>query len=123
MLGVQLNLERRARLGKALLAPDKAPSSEIGDAEIDAIEIEPEYTGPHLSWPLTSEHMLDLMKAFKEGKVLHSKYVLQLLHKFTEANRKLPTVVKVKIAERSRLTIVGDTRTIRGGFINSNNIV
>lgn len=105
----QANLERRAKLGVALLAPAKAPSSEIGDAEIDAIQIEPEYKGPHITWPLSADTMLDLIKAYKEGKVLHSKYVLQLLHKFIEANRKLPTVVKIKIAERSRLTIVGDT--------------
>lgn len=105
----QLNLERRAKLGVALLAPEQAPSSEIGQAEIDAIEIEEGYTGPHLSWPLNPDTMLSMLKAFKEGKTLHSKYVLQLLHKFTAQNKKFPTVVKVSIKERSRLTIVGDT--------------
>lgn len=105
----QQNLERRAKLGAALRAPEEAPSSEIGDREIDAIQIEPQYEGPHLSWPLTSDIMLELVAAFKEGKVLHSKYVLQMLHKFTEFNKTLPNVVTITIKERSRLTIVGDT--------------
>lgn len=81
----------------------------VPDAEIDAIHVEPQYDGPHLSWPLTPENMLGLVQAFKEGKVLHSKYVLQMLHKFTHYNKALPTVVQITIKERSRLTIVGDT--------------
>ena len=93
----------------SFLTTSRPAPSVCTDAEIDAIKVEAEYDGPHISWPLTPEMMLGLVQAFTEGKVLHSKYVLQMLHKFTEYNKTLPTIVQVSIKERSRLTIVGDT--------------
>lgn len=86
-------------MGKALLSPEEAPKSEIGDAEVDAIKVEADYTGtikpshsrlvkgvccsqwghththtgPELKWPLTEDMLINLRKAFKAGQVLHAK--------------------------------------------------
>lgn len=106
----QKNLERRSKLGRKLsIGGEEIPGSEIGDGEVDGIEVTEDYEGPHVTWDLSSEVMEDLLAAFKADKLLHAKYVLQILTKFNEHARTLPSVVQVHVDEGCRFTVVGDT--------------
>lgn len=77
--------------------------------ELDAIVIEPSYQGPHLTFPLTGRQVLGMMNKFKQGHVLHYKYVIQLLFASRDLNASLPTLVATTVNEGERLTVCGDT--------------
>lgn len=106
----QMNLDRRSKLGRKLsLGGDVVPNSTIGDGEVDDITVDESYDGPHTTWPLTAEVMGEMLEAFKADKLMHSKYVLQILTKYHEHAKELPCVVRVHVDEGCRFTVVGDT--------------
>lgn len=92
-------------------------------------------TGPELEFPLSLSTVVDLIDAFKDGKILHYKYVqancerlcvplvaavgadsgcrghryvMQLLVRAKRHSGSLPNVVRVAIPESHTITIVGD---------------
>lgn len=67
------------------------------------------FAGPHLKFPLTERQVLDMMKHFKSGKVLHYKYVIQLLFASRDLNASLSTLVTTTVNVDERLTVCGDT--------------
>jgi len=50
-----------------------------------------------------------LIEFFKNGGVLHYKYVLQLLDRFASAMAPADTMVETTVAKGERLAVVGDT--------------
>jgi hypothetical protein len=50
-----------------------------------------------------------MIKSFKEGKILHYKYVMQILLAARERNAVKDTVVETTVKQDERLTICGDT--------------
>jgi hypothetical protein len=41
--------------------------------QMDPIEVEPSYQGPHLNFPLTIDNVMLMLEHFKRGSVLHIK--------------------------------------------------
>eukprot|EP01138_Halocafeteria_seosinensis_P003117 gb/GECG01003186.1/.p1 GENE.gb/GECG01003186.1/~~gb/GECG01003186.1/.p1 ORF type:complete len:953 (+),score=133.80 gb/GECG01003186.1/:1-2859(+) len=109
-----LHIRRRNRLiaaGLASVSSDtpSAKARQLASEEIDAIEVEKSYSGVHLKFPLTEDQVLKMIKSFKEGKILHYKYVMQILLAARERNAVKNTVVETSIKDNERLTICGDT--------------
>lgn len=77
--------------------------------DVMSIVTEPSYDGPHLRWPLTVSQVYKVIMAFRDGKRLHYKYVLEVLAQFRDQSQRLPTLQTVTIPEGSRLTVCGDT--------------
>ena len=99
----------KGAFGAALSRPGDEPVSNTIDP--DLIEVEDGYSGPHLpkSGP-TPEFCRALMEHFKEQKLLHRKYVLQILIRAKKLLSELRSVVDVDLAERTKtITVCGDT--------------
>jgi hypothetical protein len=75
----------------------------------DDIDIEPGYNGPHISWPLDTNMVLELLEHFKLGHSLHAKYTMQMLNKYRAIANALPTLETLSIPEGTKLTVCGDT--------------
>lgn len=82
---------------------DKAP---VGDE--DGLEIEAEYDGAHLYWPLRLDNILQVLDSFKHGKVLHLKYTRQILQKVRRVLAQMSTCQDIPVVEGVKLTICGD---------------
>lgn len=77
--------------------------------EVDAMEVEADYRGPRLRFPLDAEQVLGMVRFFRGGGTLHYKYTIQLINHFTNAVGALPTLVETTVNEGERLAVVGDT--------------
>eukprot|EP01048_Picozoa_sp_COSAG05_P015487 COSAG05_NODE_1873_length_3917_cov_3.587742_3_plen_435_part_00 len=90
--------------------------------DFGSIDIETGYCGPHfpddigLLTPQTIDAMTD---AFKVGKMLHRKYMIQLLSAAKNVLQELPSLVEIKIPAGGHLTVCGDTH---GQFFDLMNI-
>ena len=78
-------------------------------SELDSIEVEPDYNGVHLTFPLTPVQVQSMLDSFREGKLLHFKYAMQLLFRSRDYLAGLPTMVSTTVEEGTRFTICGDT--------------
>ena len=76
--------------------------------QMDPIELEEGYDGPHLTFPLTGDKVVELLESFKQGKPLHIKYALDLLAQSRKVFAAEPTLQEINIAEGHKLTLVGD---------------
>jgi PPP5 TPR repeat region/Calcineurin-like phosphoesterase len=106
---------RQALMNSALgskLTRDRPSPETIAEWEKEAASmvIPPEYTGPHLTFPLSKpEEIVNMINAFKAGEVLHYKYALSLIAGYARYAAELPTLVPVTVESNTRLTLVGDT--------------
>lgn len=98
-------------LGSKLTRDRPSPESITEwEKEAAAMVIPSDYTGPHLTFPITkAEDVVKMMEAFKAGEVLHYKYALGLIAGYARYAGELPTLVPVTVERDTRLTIVGDT--------------
>ncbi|XP_046585083.1 serine/threonine-protein phosphatase with EF-hands 2-like [Haliotis rubra] len=74
----------------------------------DTIAIEPNYNGPHLSFPLTSIQVKGLIKAFKTKQQLHVKYLLMLLHEARRILKKRGNINYATTSISKQITVCGD---------------
>ncbi|XP_048115901.1 serine/threonine-protein phosphatase with EF-hands 2-like [Alosa alosa] len=72
------------------------------------IEIPDDYCGPHLTFPLTTCIVTELVEAFRNKQQLHSRYVLQLLGETWKLLRLLPNINHVSTCHSKEITICGD---------------
>ncbi|KAG5179686.1 serine/threonine protein phosphatase [Tribonema minus] len=103
----QLAIRRSIQLQSIFGAADAAAPKDLTAAE-EAMEIEPEYDGPHLAFPLQESDALAMLEHFKAGRVLHAKYALQLLRVAREILAREATLQEAAIGEGGRMTVVGD---------------
>jgi serine/threonine-protein phosphatase 5 len=84
---------------------------EINAATLKDIIVPESYTGPRLEEedPLTSEWVIKLMDWMKDQKVLHKKYLWQILKRVKEILKALPTLVDVEVPKGKEITVCGDT--------------
>lgn len=87
--------------------------------DLDAIKVDDEYKGPRLDGSITPEFMSDLLKWFKDQKILHKKYAFKILLEVKEIFSSSPSLVDVEIPECNRFTVCGD---IHGQFYDLLNI-
>jgi len=76
--------------------------------QMDPVELEEGYDGPHLTFPLTGDSLVELLEHFKKGKPLHIKYALDLLAQSRKIFAAEPTLQDIVIGDGHKLTLVGD---------------
>lgn len=101
----------------------KAIESDAGaedTLDIDGIIVEDSYVGPRLEKgePLTQEFLTDVIETFRAERLVHRKYVLQILNMAIDKFKKLPTLLRLSLPRdlstedrvvNGTLTVCGDT--------------
>ncbi|MCJ1306962.1 hypothetical protein MMC25_000606 [Agyrium rufum] len=87
---------------------DDAPSA-FADLDIDAITVEASYTGAKLGSEMTPDFIMDMIDRFKNGKLIHKKYVYQIIAAVNKIVYDEATMVEMEVPEDHQLTVCGDT--------------
>lgn len=89
--------------------------------DCDSIVVEGCYDGPKLKDEklVTREFVEELIKYFKSSRVLHRRYVLEILCRVYKYFVAQPTLVNITIKSKQKFTVVGD---IHGQFFDLLNI-
>ncbi|CAG2250572.1 PPEF [Mytilus edulis] len=74
----------------------------------DAITVEPMYSGPHITFPMTYSQLQSLIQAIKSKKRLHVKYLLELLLETREELKKLGNINQATTSISHKITVCGD---------------
>jgi hypothetical protein len=72
--------------------------------QMDPIEVEPTYQGPHLTFPITIDNVMLMLEHFKRGSVLHIK-VRIASHRY-HTGHPSPVAPHTLLASRSRLGMI-----------------
>ncbi|KAM4046644.1 serine/threonine-protein phosphatase with EF-hands 1 [Anomaloglossus baeobatrachus] len=76
--------------------------------DYETIEVPDSYDGPRLSFPLSVSDTNILLHAFKQEKILHARYVLQLFHEIKKFLKQMPNVVHLTTSYSKQITVCGD---------------
>ncbi|DBA02948.1 TPA: hypothetical protein N0F65_005975 [Lagenidium giganteum] len=103
---------KEAAFAAAIQSERNLPLSETID--VNAIVVDPSYDGPHLPEdPLTTSasFITLLMERFKRGKLLHRKYVIQILLEMKKMLSSLPSLLRLSLPDTAdaHFTVCGDT--------------
>ncbi|SPN97227.1 probable phosphoprotein phosphatase (serine/threonine specific protein phosphatase) [Cephalotrichum gorgonifer] len=89
---------------------------EIGDEpsaaeglDLDSMAVEDSYDGVRLGKEMTQEFIDDMTERFKKGKLIHKKYVYQIVIALKKLVYDEPTMVEVDIPDDVKFTVCGDT--------------
>lgn len=83
--------------------------SAAADLDLDSMIVEEDYDGVRLGDSMTQEFIDDMMERFKTGKLIHRKYVYQIIIAIKKLVYDEPTMVEVDVPEDVQLTVCGDT--------------
>ncbi|XP_030836176.1 serine/threonine-protein phosphatase with EF-hands 2 isoform X1 [Strongylocentrotus purpuratus] len=72
------------------------------------MEVEEDYDGPHLTFPLSLDQVEKMMEDFKEQKLLHSKYVLMVLRETEKVMKTKKNINRATTAIAKQITVCGD---------------
>ncbi|OQN98260.1 hypothetical protein B0A48_15536 [Cryoendolithus antarcticus] len=92
---------------KAIEVAD-APSAAEG-LDLENMVVESSYDGVPLKDEMTQDFIDDMIERFKTGKLLHKKYVYQIILKVKDIIYNEPTMVETHIQSGKKLTVCGDT--------------
>ncbi|XP_037072171.1 serine/threonine-protein phosphatase 5-like [Pollicipes pollicipes] len=110
---------RRLAFERAI-AVDEVQTTVADSIDLDSMTIEDDYAGPALEdGRVTVQFMADLMRWFKDQKLLHRKYAFKILLDIKQYLLQQPSLVDVAIPEQSKFTVCGD---IHGQFYDLMNI-
>ncbi|KAJ0399036.1 hypothetical protein P43SY_006907 [Pythium insidiosum] len=103
---------KEAAFAAAIQSERNRPLSETID--VDSIVVDPAYDGPHLPADLSAtkhDFLVALMDRFKRGKLLHRKYVVQILLAMKTMLSSLPSLLRVALGDGAdaHITVCGDT--------------
>ncbi|KAI9906237.1 hypothetical protein PsorP6_003969 [Peronosclerospora sorghi] len=104
---------KEAAFAAAIQSERNLPLSETID--VNAIVVDPSYDGPILPEDIThtkSDFIAALMDRFKRGKLLHRKFVIQVLLKIKEMFCALPSLLRISLPSNdpdAHFTVCGDT--------------
>lgn len=99
---------RRLKFFEAIFSADSAPPSMR--IKLDELTVPPSYTGPRIQGnALTQEYVLDLMKQFKEEKLISRRDLIFILLSVLNIFKGLPNFVPITIREDEEITVCGDT--------------
>ena len=89
---------------------------EIGDEpsateglDLESMTVEDDYDGVRLGDTMTQEFIDDMTERFKTGKLLHRKYVYQIIIAVKKLVYEEATMVEMQIPKDVQLTVCGDT--------------
>jgi serine/threonine-protein phosphatase 5 len=73
--------------------------------------VDASYDGLHLPESPTPEFIVQVLEHFKRGKLLHRKYVIQLLLSMRAIFSSLPTLLRIPLGQEddAHITVCGDT--------------
>ncbi|KAF0757311.1 hypothetical protein AaE_004306, partial [Aphanomyces astaci] len=103
-------LIRQAAFAEAIQSERHRPLSETID--VSAMVVDSSYDGPHLpETPPSTEFITDVLDHFKRGKLLHRKYVLQILLSMKSMLQALPSLLRIPLGSdaQAHITVCGDT--------------
>lgn len=102
---------KAAAFAAAIQTEDTMPVSQT--ISVESIVVEPSYDGPHLgpNGEVTPEFLDSMLERFREQKLIHKKYVVQLLLASLRQLEALPNLVPIKTSDTPGgvLTVCGDT--------------
>mmetsp|Transcript_40567 Transcript_40567/g.53400 ORF Transcript_40567/g.53400 Transcript_40567/m.53400 type:complete len:505 (+) Transcript_40567:275-1789(+) len=101
---------KEAAFAAAIESEETTPLSQSLSPE--SIVVEDSYDGPRLeeSGVVTVEFVEEMLERFKNQKLIHKKYVIQMLLQILEHLRTLPSLVHIQVTEEEKpLTVCGDT--------------
>lgn len=89
---------------------------EVGDEpsaaeglDVDSMVVDADYDGVRLGNEMTQEFIDDMTERFKNGKLIHKKYVYQILLAVKQLVYDEATMVEMTIPDDVKLTVCGDT--------------
>lgn len=114
-------LIHRLAFERAISVENKKEKPLAYTLDCDSIAIEDSYSGPRLqnNKQVTLEFVEQLVEYFKDSKILHRRYVLEILRQVYKLFVAQPTLVDIQIQDRKKFTVVGD---IHGQFFDLLNI-
>ena len=71
------------------------------------IDVEADYKGCHLTFPLTIKNIQELIESFKNGRLLHAKYILQVLDETRKLLKDKPNINQATTAIAKQITVCG----------------
>jgi serine/threonine-protein phosphatase 5 len=77
-----------------------------------------DYDGAKLGTEMTEEFITDMLDRFKNGKLLHKKYVYQIIIAVKKIVYDEATMVEMEVEDGTQLTVCGDTH---GKFLGIKN--
>ena len=84
------------------------PSAAEG-LDLDSMIVDDKYDGVHLGQEMTQEFIDDMIQRFKNGKLIHRKYVFQIILAVKDIVYKEQTMVEMEVMGENTLTVCGDT--------------
>ncbi|XP_055500725.1 serine/threonine-protein phosphatase with EF-hands 1 isoform X1 [Leucoraja erinacea] len=92
-----------------LLQPSQGSSDRKAlDPMPEVAKVPSSYTGPRIVFPLKASDVSTLLKAFKQGKQLHSWYMLQLLQATKNILKTMPNINQLSTHYSKDITVCGD---------------
>jgi serine/threonine-protein phosphatase 5 len=67
-----------------------------------------DYSGPHLTGPLTLELVQSMLDEFKAQRQIHRKYAYRIIVDAIAVLAALPTVVDIEVPKDRHITVCGD---------------
>ncbi|XP_041354405.1 serine/threonine-protein phosphatase 5-like [Gigantopelta aegis] len=109
---------KRMAFEKAIAVDD---TSSIADTlDLDHMDIEDEYSGPHLiDGMVTETFVTELMETFKHQKKIHKKHAYQILIDVKKLFMDQPSMIDITVPAGKKFTVCGD---IHGQFYDLMNI-
>ncbi|KAG7383825.1 Serine/threonine-protein phosphatase 5 [Phytophthora boehmeriae] len=103
---------KEAAFAAAIQSERNLPLSETID--VNSLVVDPAYDGPTLPDDMTQikpDFIVALMDRFKRGKLLHRKFVIQILLKLKEMFSAMPSLLRIGLADDpdAHFTVCGDT--------------
>lgn len=105
---------KRVRFEEALAVPGDATSA-LDAVHLEDIDVEPSYSGPRMEsdgsggYRLTLDFVKAMLEEFKEQRLVHRRFILQILLECHSIFRKLPSLVDLDVPPSSHITVCGDT--------------
>lgn len=109
---------KRVRFEEALSLPDDTTSA-LDSIVLQDVVVEDSYTGPRMEasvgedgqegYSITLDFVKAMLEAFKEQKLIHRRFMLEIIVAVAKNLRSLPSLVDLDVPRGTHITVCGDT--------------
>lgn len=105
---------KRVRFEEALAVPEDTTSA-LDSICLEDIVVEDSYKGPRMDsdgeggYRLTRDFVVAMLEEFKEQRMVHRRFLLQIMLEAHRALRALPSLVDLDVPPGTHITVCGDT--------------